>query len=340
MNGARDRPQRTASGAFDRRAFLGRTALAAAGVALGARGLVRAETEFDLVVRGGLVLDGTTAAARPLDLGIVADTVRAVGRIDPERGRRVLDATGLHVAALLAQPGAGSDDSIRRHPGAESRVHQGITTEVTGNCGYSAAPTPSGSEWSSVGSYFEALEELGIATNQALLLGQGSLRRGVVGGDDRPATREELAAMKRLVEEGMEICLPENRDAFARRLERVAATITALRSEVAAVGARFVVALVPDEYQVDPRVRRAAAERAGRSVEDYDLEAPQRLLSRRLVAAGVEVIDLLPAFRRVGTERRLYRPRDTHWNPVGARLAAGTLARTLEPRVAEPTTPE
>ena len=52
------------------------------------------------------------------------------------------------------------------------------------------------------------------------------------------------------------------------------------------------------------------------------------------------MIDLLPAFRRVGTERRLYRPRDPHGNPVGARLAAVTRARTLEPRVAEPTTPE
>ena len=182
--------------------------------------MTRAESRFDLVIRGGTILDGTGAPPWTADLGIVGDTIAALARIEAEQGRKVLDATGLHVAPGFIDVHTHSDDSVLRYPAAESRVRQGITTEVTGNCGSSAAPLIGKSAeqrrqdlaeqlevraaWSDVGSYLRALEKLEVATNQALLLGQGTLRRSVVGSEDRPAGPEEVRALARAVEEGMD----------------------------------------------------------------------------------------------------------------------------------------
>ena len=95
-----------------------------------------------------------------------------------------------------------SDGSILAYPGAESRARQGITTEITGNCGSSAAPlagiaaentrrsnAEDGLEtnWTDVASFFARLERTRFAVNQAMLVGQGTLREGIVGADDREA---------------------------------------------------------------------------------------------------------------------------------------------------------
>jgi N-acyl-D-amino-acid deacylase len=96
---------------------------------------------------------------------------------------------------------------------------QGVTTELTGNCGSSAAPLAGvdverrrrewredavEADWSDVASYLDRLEKTGIAINQALLLGQGTLRENAVGLVDRPLTDAEMAGVLRAVEEGME----------------------------------------------------------------------------------------------------------------------------------------
>lgn len=204
----------------DRRWLLQRGALTAAGLAVAPGVLVRAAPRFDLVVRGGMVLDGTGTPARAVDIGLMGDSIVAIDSIDPAQGRKVLDATGLHVAPGFIDIHSHSDDSIFRYPTADSRVLQGVTTEITGNCGYSAAPIAgeAGSRrreylaeeygieatWDDVASYFEALADCRISVNQALLLGQGVLRENIVGEDDRPATAEERAAMLRAVEEGMD----------------------------------------------------------------------------------------------------------------------------------------
>lgn len=147
----------------------------------------------------------------------------------------------------------------------------------------------------------------------------------------RPSVGADFYA--RVVARRMEICLLARSDTFERQLDRVVETLESLAAEVDSVGARFVVVIVPDEFQVDAELRRAAFECAGTAAGAYDLERPQRALSRRLAAAGIETVDLLPAFRRVSDSRPLYRPRDTHWNPAGARLVARTLTAALEPPV-------
>jgi N-acyl-D-amino-acid deacylase len=180
---------------LDRRGFL---VLAGAGAA--ACALPRREP-FDCVLRGGRVLDGTGAKEFEADIGIRGDTIAALGRIDPEQARSVIDARGLCVAPGFIDIHTHSDGDILEYPDDESRVFQGVTTEVTGNCGGSAAP---GERWSDVRAYFLALEAQRVATNQVLLLGQGTLRRAVAGLENRPLTEAELARVVRLLEDGLE----------------------------------------------------------------------------------------------------------------------------------------
>jgi N-acyl-D-amino-acid deacylase len=175
---------------------------------------------FDLVIANGTVLDGTGGPAMRLDLGIIGDTIAAVGPIAPEQGKHTLDAAGFHVAPGFIDVHTHSDSSIFAYPNADSRVRQGITTEVTGNCGSSAAPLEGpraeesraevlqehgvSVEWTAVGSYFETLEQIGVATNQAMLLGQGTLRENTVGLQNRSLSGDELTSVLRAVEEGLD----------------------------------------------------------------------------------------------------------------------------------------
>jgi N-acyl-D-amino-acid deacylase len=181
---------------------------------------IRYTAAFDLVILDAIILDGTGGPAWRGDLGIVGDTITAVGSISPEQGSHVIETSGLHVAPGFIDIHTHSDDSIVAYPSADSRVRQGVTTEVTGNCGYSAAPMEGAEaerrrgdaeeeyglqvEWTGVASYFKALEELEISTNHALLLGQGTLRENVVGLENRRLTDDEMKSVLRAVEEGLD----------------------------------------------------------------------------------------------------------------------------------------
>lgn len=204
---------------FTRRDFVKSSSAALGAFALPAS-KVRLVQEFDLVVRNGAVLDGTGGPMWQGDLGVVGDTITAIGSIDPARGSRVLDATGLHVSPGFIDIHSHSDSSIFAYPTADSRSRQGITTEVTGQCGFSAAPiegvdadirranmeeeTGVPVEWTSIASYFETLEEIGISVNQAFMLGHGSMRQTVAGLENRLLTDAEMASVARSVEEGLD----------------------------------------------------------------------------------------------------------------------------------------
>src|SRR5690349_19735531 len=122
----------------DRRRFLEASGCAAIGIAAAPLVAV-AGPEFDLLLTGGTVVDGTGGPTYVADVGIVGESIAAVGAIPSGRAKRSIDAKGLHVAPGFVDIHTHSDSTVLRHPTCDSRVLQGVTTEVTGNCGSCAA---------------------------------------------------------------------------------------------------------------------------------------------------------------------------------------------------------
>ena len=182
--------------------------------------LATTTSEFDLVLSGGTIVDGTGGITFPGDIGVIGDTIAAIGTIPAARARRAIDVTGMHVVPGFVDIHSHSDRSVLNFPTCDSRVLQGITTEVTGNCGSSAALL-SGVDaeqrrkswldedgiragWSDVASFAQRVEAGGISANQAMLLGHGTLRENAVGNVDRRLSQAELSGVLAAVEEGMD----------------------------------------------------------------------------------------------------------------------------------------
>ncbi len=202
-----------------RRRFLGRASAAVVGLAASPSLKVEAAPSFDVVIRGGTVLDGTGAPQFAADVGLVGDTVAALGAIAPGQGRRVIEAPGLHVAPGFIDIHTHSDPDVLAYPTADSRVRQGVTTELAGNCGGSAAPLAGlgvaerreewrrdgvDADWTDVASYLARVEKAGVSVNHALLVGHGTLRSNAIGDVDRPLSAEEMRAVALALEEALD----------------------------------------------------------------------------------------------------------------------------------------
>jgi N-acyl-D-amino-acid deacylase len=149
--------------------------------------------DFDVLIRGGRVLDGAGNPAQFADVAVKDGRIVALGRPLGDAGR-VIDAAGLLVAPGFIDVHTHADE-VAELPLAENFVRMGVTTVVVGNCGSSATD---------VAAFFRQVEATNVAVNVAVLLGQGSVRSQVMGGSfRRPATAEELDRMKALVEQGM-----------------------------------------------------------------------------------------------------------------------------------------
>jgi N-acyl-D-amino-acid deacylase len=94
----------------------------------------------DLVIRGGEVVDGTGAPGRPADVAVRDGRIVAVAPDLPGAARRIIDARGRVVAPGFIDIHTHSDFTLPLNPRAESKIRQGVTTEVVGNCGFSVAP--------------------------------------------------------------------------------------------------------------------------------------------------------------------------------------------------------
>ena len=157
--------------------------------------------QFDILIRGGMVLDGTGSAAFTADIGIVGDEIVAIGRLPGATAARVIDAAGKHVVPGFIDMHSHADrifasDNIEGRR-AHNLVMQGITTSVFGPDGRN--PTwPMAAE-------MDLYRTPGVATNVVPMVGHGTVR-GLVMGDDyeRPATEAEIAEMAALVRSAME----------------------------------------------------------------------------------------------------------------------------------------
>ncbi|MCX6997713.1 MAG: amidohydrolase family protein [Kiritimatiellaeota bacterium] len=172
---------------------------------------------FDFLILGGEVLDGSGAPARRADVAIAGDRIAAVGDLAQAEARTVLPAAGSIVCPGFIDVHSHSDTFLLLEPSAPSKIFQGVTTEIVGNCGASTAPRtgaymlPSDwrdkrypGAWSSVAEYRALLEQVRPAVNVVLLIGHNAIRAGILGYVARPAQAGEVRAMEQLLERALD----------------------------------------------------------------------------------------------------------------------------------------
>lgn len=150
---------------------------------------------FDVLVRNGRVVDGTGSPWFEADVGIVGDEIARIGDLDGARADRVIDAEGLVVAPGFVDPHTHVRGNLVEIPTVEPYVRQGVTTVMDGNDGGSPLP---------LGPFLDSIAAVGVSPNFGLYVGHGSIRREVMGNDDRAPTADELERMRTLVARGME----------------------------------------------------------------------------------------------------------------------------------------
>ncbi len=159
---------------------------------------------FDLLIRGGLVVDGSGSEGFVADVGIHDGSIVRVGDLSEATAERTIEAAGLVVAPGFVDIHNHSDFTLLKEPRCESMVRQGVTTMILGEGGSAGPVHPGEQEWTTLGGYFRHVEDRGVALNIGSYVGQTQVWTLVKGDALQPATAEELAAMKREVARAME----------------------------------------------------------------------------------------------------------------------------------------
>ena len=182
--------------------------------------------DFDFLIRGATVFDGTGAKPFVADVGVRGERIAAVGDLGAAEAREARDGRGLWLTPGLIDAHTHSDAFLLLEPTCPSKLAQGVTTEVGGQCGGSAAPrlngarlpsdweaqtypprpghTGPGPNWGTVADYRTCLEAARPATNLILFAGHNTIRKGVMGDAPRAATADEVAAMARTLEQALD----------------------------------------------------------------------------------------------------------------------------------------
>ncbi len=173
--------------------------------------------QFDLLIRNGLVVDGSGTPGHIADVAVNGDRIVGIGKLKNSSGAREVDATGMVVAPGFIDMLGQSETYLLIDPRAMSKIMMGVTTEVTGE-GESIAPVNERLikeqedfnrrykltiDWRTLGEYFSRLEKQGAGVNLATFVGATQVREYVIGFDNRPPTPAELEQMKLLVAAAM-----------------------------------------------------------------------------------------------------------------------------------------
>ena len=180
---------------FPKSAALALTALAL-GSFLAVRlkaGAQSSQPAYDLVITNARVVDGSGNPWFRADLAIKEGRIKKIGRVATSEGRQSIDAKGQILAPGFIDVHTHVE-SIYNLPAAENFVRMGVTSLVTGNCGSSATD---------VAEFLGRMQTKPLAVNLATLIAQGSVRRKVIGLDDRAPTPDELKQMEAIVEQAM-----------------------------------------------------------------------------------------------------------------------------------------
>jgi len=175
-------------------------------------------SDYDIILRNGRIVDGSGNPWFKGDVAIKGDKIAAVGNLDEYKAEVEIDVKGRLITPGFIDVHTHSDLSFIINPKADSKIRQGVTTEIVGNCGSSVAPiTELGKsfesdrleelgiswDWNSVAEYLDRLERSGIPVNIGTLVGHGTVRASIIGYEARAPSTDELEQMKELVDQGM-----------------------------------------------------------------------------------------------------------------------------------------
>jgi N-acyl-D-amino-acid deacylase len=175
---------------------------------------------LDILIRNGRIVDGTGNPWFPGDVAIEGDTIAAVGNLAGAGAETVIDAAGKIVCPGFIDCHSHSDRSILANREAVSSLYQGVTSDISGNCGMGFAPITDFSRasmekflafftpevpvtWSTFGEWLDCMEE-GVAINIGVQVGHHVIRRAVIGMEDRRPTEDEMRQMERLVADSLD----------------------------------------------------------------------------------------------------------------------------------------
>ncbi len=170
------------------------------------------QPEFDVLIRGGRIADGTGNPWYKGDVAVLNGRIAAIGKLDSARARRVIDASSLVVAPGFIDLHTHSDLPLVADGNAEAKVRDGVTLDVIGES-TSVAPRDGlppeevdgvRQDWTNFTEYFARLRKQGISINVISHVSAEQVRRVVMGYESRPATPEEIDRMRKLVARSME----------------------------------------------------------------------------------------------------------------------------------------
>ena len=271
---------------------------------------------YDVVIHGGMIVDGTGNPWYRADLGIRDGKIARIGTLDPGQGRRAIDAAGKALSPGFIDLHTHSDLTLLIDGTAQSKVRQGVTLDVLGERG-SVGPLEGVVEkdyatganrrygyadvsWSTIAGYFDKLEAQGTSINVATSVAPQQIKRAVVGYENRMATPEELERMKRLVADAMREGAVGLSSAYGGGGFDNEEEIFEMAKVAAEAGGYYATHVGSEGYQLVEEVEKAirVAEVADIPVHLYHL----KIRGRNLWGKVQPALDLIEAARARGLE--------------------------------------
>lgn len=199
---------------YSRRSFLKKAAAAGCSTALAPWANISCTREpaFDVLIRGGEIADGLGGPLLRGDLGISQGRIRAIGNLAESAGRLRIDAGRMIVAPGFVDIHSHTDEAVLKNPRAESKIRQGVTLDVGGNCGGSPFPEKRQgiekiagvSDCTNFRDFVQGGQTGRFALDSALFVGHGTIRSLVLGSEACPPDARELDLMRELVRTALE----------------------------------------------------------------------------------------------------------------------------------------
>lgn len=205
-----------------RRQFINKTVQVGASAVLASAvpTIISCRAAFDLIIKSGQIYDGSGGPPFRSDIGIRGKKIAAIDDLSSSSSRQTIDAMGMAVSPGFIDVHSHTDIPLLIDPKAESKIRQGVTTEIGGNCGDSVFPLFGAHgkkiidelwqkyqlqvDWQDLDGFYRRLRKEGIALNYATLVGHGQLRAMVLGYENRPPSRDEMRQMQNLLSTAME----------------------------------------------------------------------------------------------------------------------------------------